>query len=125
MANPLCGARLTPECRQNLQVFIVGPDATIDTVPSSKWLAAKTANWTSFRTHLRINVRREEALGIISSPGMLLVLCSGIDNMPYVVTEAAVRSPWTSPGLLLLYPNILECCPCMLYVNILQMQWGA
>ena len=41
--------------------------------------------------HLKINIAREEALDIIGMEGMLLVLCSYIDNMPYVVAEAAVR----------------------------------
>ena len=73
-----------------VQVFIVGPDATIDTIPSSKWLEVKTADWTGWKTHLKINIKRDEALDIISMPGMLMVLCSGIDNLPYVVAEAAV-----------------------------------
>ena len=58
-------------------------------IPSKQWLAKQTAGWkASF--HLKINVPREEALKIISQDGMLLVLCSYIDNMPYVVAEAAV-----------------------------------
>ena len=36
---------------------------------------------------------RDEALEILASEGVLLVLCSLIDNMPFVVAEAAVRSP--------------------------------
>lgn len=59
-------------------------------LPSKQWLAAQTADW-KVKTHLNINVPREEALEIISREGMLLVLCSFIDNMPYVVAEAAVR----------------------------------
>jgi hypothetical protein len=39
----------------------------------------------------QVNVKRDEALDILSKEGMLLVLCSLIDNMPYVVAEAAVR----------------------------------
>ena len=41
---------------------------------------------------LQVNVRRDEALEILSQQGVLLVLCSLIDNMPYVVAEAAVSS---------------------------------
>ena len=41
---------------------------------------------------MQVGVKREEALSILASEGMLLVLCSLIDNMPYVVAEAAVRS---------------------------------
>ena len=69
----------------------MGPEAEIDAIPSSKWLEGKTAGWTGWPTHLKINIKREEALNIISMEGMLLVLCSGIDNLPYVVAEAAVR----------------------------------
>lgn len=60
-------------------------------MPSKKWLATQTAEWR-MRTHLKIGIKREEALGIISMDGILLVLCSYIDNMPYVMAEAAVRS---------------------------------
>ena len=38
----------------------------------------------------QVGASRDEALEILSSEGMLLVLCSLIDNMPYVVAEAAV-----------------------------------
>ena len=55
------------------------------------WLKEKTAHW-SFKKHLKIGVKRDEALEILSSEGTLLVLCSLIDNMPYVVAEAAVSS---------------------------------
>ena len=40
---------------------------------------------------MQVNVKRDEALDILSQEGVLLVLCSLIDNMPYVVAEAAVR----------------------------------
>ena len=73
------------------QVYIVGPESQIDMMPSSKWLAEHTSRWTGFKTHLLINIKRDEALDIISAEGMLLVLCSMVDNMPYVVAEAAVR----------------------------------
>lgn len=46
---------------------------------------------------LQVGVKRDEALSILSSDGVLLVLCSLIDNMPYVVAEAAVSrctQPW-------------------------------
>ena len=75
----------------NVQVFFVGTEAKIDMRPSSVWLKEKTAHWT-FKKHLKIGVKRDEALDILSSEGTLLVLCSLIDNMPYVVAEAAVSS---------------------------------
>jgi hypothetical protein len=61
-------------------------------MPSKKWLAAQTADW-KVKVHLMINIKREEALNIIGMDGILLVLCSYIDNMPYVVAEAAVPPP--------------------------------
>ena len=70
----------------------MGPESVIDMQPSSKWLTEHTSRWTGFKTHLMINVKRDEALDIISAEGMLLVLCSMVDNMPYVVAEAAVRA---------------------------------
>ena len=71
-------------------MYIVGPESQIDMMPSSKWLAEHTSRWAGFKTHLLINIKRDEALDIISAEGMLLVLCSMVDNMPYVVAEAAV-----------------------------------
>ena len=46
---------------------------------------------TVFSCGRQVNVKRDEALEILSKEGMLLVLCSLIDNMPYAVAEAAVR----------------------------------
>jgi len=42
--------------------------------------------------HIMANVPRLEALKVISQEGMLLVLCSLVDNMPYVLAEAAVSA---------------------------------
>ena len=74
-----------------MQVYFVGSEAKIDMRPSSVWLREKTAKWP-WKTHLRVGAKRDEALEILSSEGTLLVLCSLVDNMPYVVAEAAVRS---------------------------------
>jgi hypothetical protein len=71
------------------QVYFVGSEAKIDMRPSSVWLREKTAKWP-WKTHLRVGAKRDEALEILSSEGTLLVLCSLVDNMPYVVAEAAV-----------------------------------
>ena len=38
------------------------------------------------------NVERSEALRLLDQEGTLLVMCSLVDNMPYVLAEAAVRS---------------------------------
>ena len=40
---------------------------------------------------MQVNVDRDHALDSLSVPGTLLVLCSLVDNMPYVVAEASVR----------------------------------
>ena len=47
-----------------------------------------------------MNAERGEALDILSQPGTMLVLCSLVDNMPYVVAEAAVRLAACSSVLL-------------------------
>ena len=44
-----------------------------------------------------LNVERSEALALLDEEGTLLVMCSLIDNMPYVLAEAAVG---LRPGLL-------------------------
>jgi hypothetical protein len=41
--------------------------------------------------HIMANVPRSEALQALNQEGMLLVMCSLVDNMPYVLAEAAVR----------------------------------
>ena len=38
----------------------------------------------------RVRARRDKALATISADGILLVLASMIDNMPYVLAEASV-----------------------------------
>ena len=78
---------------RHAQVYFVGSDAKVDMRPSSVWLREKTAKWP-WKTHLRVGAKRDEALQILSSEGTLLVLCSLVDNMPYVVAEAAVRDPF-------------------------------
>ncbi len=80
----------------------MGSDAKIDMRPSSQWLREKTAKWP-WKTHLKIGVKRDEALEILSSKGTLLVLCSLIDNMPYVVAEAAVRPQTPMQSQMALY----------------------
>lgn len=41
--------------------------------------------------HIMANIPRSEALKVLNQEGLLLVLCSLVDNMPYVLAEAAVR----------------------------------
>ncbi len=86
----------TLSAERRMQVYFVGSEAKIDMRPSSVWLREKTAKWP-WKTHLRVGAKRDEALEILSSEGTLLVLCSLVDNMPYVVAEAAVRSLSLTP----------------------------
>ena len=44
--------------------------------------------------HIQPNVERNEALKVLAEEGTLLVLCSLVDNMPYVLAEAAVSRAW-------------------------------
>lgn len=55
---------------------------------SSKWVGCGRAP-----VHIMANVPRSEALKVLNQEGLLLVLCSLVDNMPYVLAEAAVRLP--------------------------------
>ena len=68
----------------------MGTEAKIDMRSSTVWLNEKTAKW-AFKKQFKIGAKRDEALEILSTEGTLLVLCSLIDNMPYVVAEAGVR----------------------------------
>ena len=43
------------------------------------------------------NVERGEALKLLDEEGTLLVMCSLVDNMPYVLAEAAVGHPSIHP----------------------------
>ncbi|KAK9907269.1 hypothetical protein WJX75_000339 [Coccomyxa subellipsoidea] len=72
------------------EVFFIGSDARIDMQPSSQWLRAVTASWKA-PVHIMANVPRSEALKVLNQEGLLLVLCSLVDNMPYVLAEAAVK----------------------------------
>ncbi|KAK9821580.1 hypothetical protein WJX81_008053 [Elliptochloris bilobata] len=72
------------------EVHFVGAESRIDMLPSGDWIRERTASW-SFPVHIRVNAERGEALDILSQPGTMLVLCSLVDNMPYVVAEAAVK----------------------------------
>ena len=72
-----------------MQVIFVGGKSKIDMRPSGEWLKEKTSHWP-WKTHIREGAQRDEALSILSREGVLLVLGSLIENMPYVVAEAAV-----------------------------------
>ena len=85
----------------------MGSEAKIDMRPSSVWLREKTAKWP-WKTHLRVGAKRDEALEILSSEGTLLVLCSLVDNMPYVVAEAAVS----------VLPKILVSMACQQWLSL-------
>ena len=73
-----------------LQVYFLGADTNVNYQPSSTWLAEQARDWP-WRSHLLMNAPRSEALSVLSMEGMLVVFCSLVENMPYVVAE--VPSP--------------------------------
>ena len=66
---------------------------TVAVLQLCSWDGPGYCQYAAGLTHTcaQVGVKRDEALSILSSDGVLLVLCSLIDNMPYVVAEAAVR----------------------------------
>eukprot|EP00884_Botryococcus_braunii_P014758 jgi/Botrbrau1/23283/Bobra.0102s0026.1 len=82
-------SRLDPaKIPKNFEVYFVGAEAKLDMRSSSEWLKDKTVTWP-FPTYIRVNTEREEALTVLKQEGMLVVIPSYVDNMPYVVAEAA------------------------------------
>lgn len=72
-------------------VWFVGSDSEIDYMASTEWISARSKEWTSWNTVLHVNKPRDEALALIKSNGVMLVLPSLIENLPYVVAEAIVN----------------------------------
>ena len=64
----------------------MGADTTINYQPSSTWLAEQARYWP-WRSHLLMNAPRSEALSVLNMEGMMVVFCSLVENMPYVVAE--------------------------------------
>ena len=69
-----------------MQVYFLGADTNVGYQPSSTWLAEQARDWP-WRSHLLMNAPRSEALSVLSMEGMLVVFCSLVENMPYVVAE--------------------------------------
>ena len=65
---------------------------------------------------VQVNADRDSALDSLSAPGTLLVLCSLVDNMPYVVAEAAV----CPPGCIMSKPDLAR--PSVLVAHLSAMQ---
>lgn len=83
---------------KNFEVIFVGGDSVIDATLSTKWLAQRTKDW-KFPTKVMANIPRAEAMEVITGEGLLLVLCSNLENMPYVLAEAAVKvGAWGGVG---------------------------
>lgn len=78
-----------------MQVYFLGADTTINYQPSSTWLAEQARFWP-WRSHLLMNAPRSEALSVLSMEGMMVVFCSLVENMPYVVAEVLLL-PVTRP----------------------------
>ena len=69
-----------------MQVYFLGADTNVNYQPSSTWLAEQARDWP-WRSHLLMNAPRSEALSVLAMEGMLVVFCSLVENMPYVVAE--------------------------------------
>ena len=76
-----------------MQVYFLGADTTINYQPSSTWLAEQARYWP-WRSHLLMNAPRSEALSVLSMEGMMVVFCSLVENMPYVVAEVLLLPVW-------------------------------
>ncbi len=68
-------------------MYFIGGDTYVQSQPSSTWLEEQTAGWP-WKAHLLMNAPRAEALSVLAQPGMLVVFCSLVENLPYVVAEA-------------------------------------
>lgn len=69
------------------QVYFMGGDTYVQSQPSSTWLEEQAARWP-WKAHLLMNAPRAEAHAVLSQAGMLVVFCSLVENLPYVVAEA-------------------------------------
>lgn len=68
-------------------MYFLGADTYVQYQPSSVWLAEQSRGWP-WKAHLLMNAPRSEALAVLAQPGMLVVFCSPVENLPYVVAEA-------------------------------------
>lgn len=85
-------ARCSQHIRESGQVYFLGADTLVQSQPSSTWLAEAARAWP-WKAHLLMNAPRAEALSVLQQPGMLVVFCSLVENLPYVVAEASPSFP--------------------------------
>ncbi|KAK9808906.1 hypothetical protein WJX72_006158 [[Myrmecia] bisecta] len=71
------------------EVYMVGSDSTVGMFTSRDYLEQASRAWP-WPTHILTDLSRAAALQTIQQEGMLLVMASLIENMPFVVAEAAV-----------------------------------
>ena len=73
------------------EVLIIGSSRVIDGLPSDVWLDRymEEHRW-GFITHVHIGLNRSSALSLVRQEGILLVLPSLQENLPFVVAEAAM-----------------------------------
>ena len=72
-------------------VLIFGTRAVIDDVPSDEWLNTQLhARQWSFPVRVHVGLNRSTVLSRVQEDGVLLVLPSLQENLPYVLAEAAV-----------------------------------
>ncbi|KAK9906836.1 hypothetical protein WJX75_008813 [Coccomyxa subellipsoidea] len=72
--------------KEDFEVYFLGADTYMQYQPSSVWLAEQSRGWP-WKAHLLMNAPRSEALAVLAEPGMLVVFCSLVENLPYVVAE--------------------------------------
>ena len=82
----LAGAagELPPEQMARLEVDFVGSETYIDYQKSGPWLRNRATAWP-WPMHVHGKLDRAAALEVVSAPGVLLIFCSLVDNLPYVV----------------------------------------
>ena len=64
--------------------------------------------------HIKTDLGRTEALKLLDAEGTLLVMCSLVDNMPYVLAEAAVSHPLVTLASLIQSSCPASCSLCCL-----------
>lgn len=84
--------RLSPKFKSelpNFEVLVMGARGVVDDVAADEWLEPQLEA-LSIPYRLLVNLPRNDALKLISEPGILLVLCTTVENAPFSFAEAAL-----------------------------------
>ena len=77
--------------RATFEAWIIGQEAVIDAQPSSLWLRHHLQQRPlPFPVHVHVGLNRSAVLALVARPGVLLVLPSLQENLPYSVAEGAM-----------------------------------